>query len=260
MNCARGRESPESSAHGRSDRRVLKRRRRIHCECGRAQPPFVPRPMFLNPESGHERGRSAGRSTPVTLIGRTSIVGTLSATRGCVVFLPRTVAANTSPQLKSSRPAAAIVDGARMTTSAHASSHPGTTTVRVIVILLRYYQRGKGRVHNGTDLCFRFPDRRATLAELARSSLLKARKVREWARCCRGALCNVRHRLSSVRETLLVGVSEMLRTNSSEQRGGAHQRRRVRLRSRIARFWRSLFRPSRSFIGWQPVTIQPTQR
>jgi hypothetical protein len=40
-----------------------------------------------------------------------------------------------------------------MTTSAHASSHPGTTTVRVMTIAmrLRYYQRANGRVHNRTD-------------------------------------------------------------------------------------------------------------
>ena len=38
----------------------------------------------------------------------------------------------------------------------------------------------------------------------------------------------------------------------------AHQRRAVRQRRRLARFWRYLFPPNRSFIGWQPVTTQPT--
>jgi hypothetical protein len=42
--------------------------------------------------------------------------------------------------------------------------------------------------------------------------------------------------------------------------GAAHQRRGVRQRRRLARFWRYLFRPSRSFIGWQPVTTQPTHQ
>jgi hypothetical protein len=42
--------------------------------------------------------------------------------------------------------------------------------------------------------------------------------------------------------------------------GATHQRHRVRLRRRLARFWRDLFRPSRSFIGWQPVTTQPTHQ
>jgi hypothetical protein len=47
-----------------------------------------------------------------------------------------------------------------------------------------------------------------------------------------------------------------------ERAGGraTHQRRGVRLRRRLARFWRDLFRPSRSFIGWQPVTTQPTHK
>ena len=89
------------------------------------QPPFVPRPMFRNPESGHGYGRTAGRATAVTLSGLTSIVGSLSATSGWTVFLPRRVAAKMSPQLKSSRPVAAVADGASMTTSAHASSHTG---------------------------------------------------------------------------------------------------------------------------------------
>jgi hypothetical protein len=89
----------------------------------------------------------------VTLVGLPSIVGSRSATRVSTVFLPKSVAATTSPQAKSSRPAAAGDGGARTTTSAHASSHPGMTTVRVmtIAILLRYYQEGEGRVHNGTD-------------------------------------------------------------------------------------------------------------
>ena len=42
--------------------------------------------------------------------------------------------------------------------------------------------------------------------------------------------------------------------------GGAAHQRRVRQRRRLARFWRSLFRPSRSFIGWQPVTTRPTHQ
>jgi hypothetical protein len=42
--------------------------------------------------------------------------------------------------------------------------------------------------------------------------------------------------------------------------GAAHQRRGLRQRRRLARFWRYLFRPSRSFIGWQPVTTQPTHQ
>jgi len=42
--------------------------------------------------------------------------------------------------------------------------------------------------------------------------------------------------------------------------GAAHQRRGVRQRTRLARFWRYLFRPSRSFIGWQPVITQPTHQ
>lgn len=42
--------------------------------------------------------------------------------------------------------------------------------------------------------------------------------------------------------------------------GAAHQRHAVRHRGRLARFWRHLFRPSRSFIGWQPVTTQPTRQ
>ena len=40
--------------------------------------------------------------------------------------------------------------------------------------------------------------------------------------------------------------------------GTAHQRRGIRQRRRLARFWRYLFPPSRSFNGWQPVTTQPT--
>ena len=42
--------------------------------------------------------------------------------------------------------------------------------------------------------------------------------------------------------------------------GAAHQRRGVRQRRRLARFWRYLFRPSRSSIGWQPVVTQPTHQ
>ena len=42
--------------------------------------------------------------------------------------------------------------------------------------------------------------------------------------------------------------------------GAAYQRRGVRQRRRLARFWRYLFRPSRSFIGWRPVTTQPTHQ
>ena len=42
--------------------------------------------------------------------------------------------------------------------------------------------------------------------------------------------------------------------------GAAHQRRGVRQRRRLARFWRYLFRPSPSFIGWQPVVTQPTHQ
>ena len=42
--------------------------------------------------------------------------------------------------------------------------------------------------------------------------------------------------------------------------GAAHQRHAVRHRGRLARFWRYLFRPSRSVIGWQPVTTQPTRQ
>jgi len=41
--------------------------------------------------------------------------------------------------------------------------------------------------------------------------------------------------------------------------GAAHQRHVGRHRGRLARFWRYLFRPSRSVIGWQPVTTQPTR-
>jgi hypothetical protein len=42
--------------------------------------------------------------------------------------------------------------------------------------------------------------------------------------------------------------------------GAAHQRHAVRHRRRLARFWRYLFHPGRSVIGWQPVTTQPTHR
>ena len=42
--------------------------------------------------------------------------------------------------------------------------------------------------------------------------------------------------------------------------GAAHQRRGVQQRRRLARFWRHLFRPRGSFIGWQPITTQPTHQ
>jgi hypothetical protein len=42
--------------------------------------------------------------------------------------------------------------------------------------------------------------------------------------------------------------------------GAAYQRRGVRQRRMLARFWRYLFRPSRSFIGWRPVSTQPTHQ
>ena len=98
--------------------------------------------MFRNPESGHEGGQTAGRSAAATLRGLTAIVGTLATTSGWMVFLPARFAAKASPLLRSSRPVAAVADGASMTTSAHASSHPETTTVRVMTIAmrLRYYQ------------------------------------------------------------------------------------------------------------------------
>lgn len=106
------------------------------------QPPFVPRPMFRNPEFGHEGGQTAGRSA--------------TATSGWTVFLPTRFAAKASPLLRSSRPVATAADGASMTTSAHASSHPETTAVRVMTIAmrLRYYQWGNGRVHNRTTARF----------------------------------------------------------------------------------------------------------
>ena len=108
--------------------------------------------MFRNPESGHDCGRSPGRSTAVTLSGLTSIVESLSASRGSTAFLPLSFAAKASP-VSSSRAVAIVADGASMTTSAHASSHTGTTNVRVmtIAICLRYYQPRNGRVHNSTD-------------------------------------------------------------------------------------------------------------
>ena len=109
----------------------------------------------------------------MTLIGLTSIVGSRSATRVSTVFLPKNVAATTSPHAKSSRLAAAVA-GARTTTSAHASSHPGMTTVRVmtIAILLRYYQGGEGRVHNRTEALASFTSGMTGDGEPPRRSLL----------------------------------------------------------------------------------------
>ena len=161
------------------------------------QPPFVPRPMFRNPESGHEGGHTAGRFAAATLSGLTSIVGNLATSSGGTVVRPTRVA-KASPLLRSSRKVAAVADGASMTTSAHASSHPETTTVRVktIVMRLRYYQCGEWAVHNRTS-----------------------RSV--WADAVVEPLCNARHRWSRDRETLHVGVSRMFKLIATMRRGNA---------------------------------------
>jgi hypothetical protein len=78
-----------------------------------AQPPFVPRPMFRNPEFGHENG---------------GLAGTMAAG-----LRKRTMASTASPLESISRAAATGPGGDdHMTTKVHTRSQIDTTTVRVM--------------------------------------------------------------------------------------------------------------------------------
>ena len=106
--------------------------RRVVSSCS-PQPPFVPRPMFRNPEFGHESSRS------VDGLGRRGAlsIGAPSRTGTGTPFLPRRLATTASPLMRSRSPAVSIPEGAiNAATSAHARSHAGTTNVRVIAIAM----------------------------------------------------------------------------------------------------------------------------
>jgi hypothetical protein len=99
------------------------------CHSASPQPPFMPRPMFRNPESGHESSRT------VDGLGRRSarLIGAPSKTGARTPLLPRKRATTASPLMRSRSPAVSISEGAiNAATSAHARRHAGTANVRVI--------------------------------------------------------------------------------------------------------------------------------